>query len=326
MGMTLLGEYKEIAITDFDGILIGNAEDVPGGTGCTVILCERGAAAGVDVRGGGPATRETEMLKPVNKIEQIHGIILSGGSAFGLDAAAGVMRFLEERGVGFDTRYGKVPLVCGASLFDLGVGDPKVRPDGEMGYRACENALSGVFCEGCFGAGAGATVGKYLGPSRMMKSGIGAYAVQIGAVKCGAIVAVNALGDVVDATGAVIAGLRSEDGRSLANTEAAMYREIARGRDVYRTNTTLGCVITNAKLTKASANRLATNAHNGYARAIRPVHTSADGDTIFSFNTGETAADADILAVLASEVVAQAVRRAVLAATSAYGIPAAKTL
>ncbi|MDR1953071.1 MAG: P1 family peptidase [Clostridiales Family XIII bacterium] len=318
---------REIAITDFDGVKIGNAENAAAGTGCTVILCEKGAVAGVDVRGGGPATRETEALKSVNLVEKIHAVVLSGGSAFGLDAASGVMKFLEERGVGFETGFGKVPLVCGASLFDLNVGDGRVRPDGAMGYAACANAISGNFTEGNFGAGTGASVGKYLGSARMMKSGIGAFAVQVGAVKCGAVVAVNALGDVVDdRDGRIVAGLLNENGDGFADSEGILLRDIERGRNIYQINTTLGCVLTNARLTKTAANRLAMVAHNGYARVIRPVHTSADGDTIFAMSTRDVDVDADVLGSLASAVIARAAVRAVRAAQPAYGLKAARDI
>ncbi len=207
---------KEIKITDIKGIKVGHAQDQAGGSGCTVILCEKGAWAGVDVRGGGPASRETELLKPVNLVEQIHAVMLSGGSAYGLDAGSGAMQFLEESNVGFDVGVGVVPIVCGASLFDLVVGDPKCRPDKAMGYEACKNASDGPVAEGNVGAGTGATVGKFLGTAHMMKSGLGAYAVQIGELQVAAIVAVNALGDIVDVdTGKRIAGLLNEDNTQL---------------------------------------------------------------------------------------------------------------
>ncbi|HPO04683.1 MAG TPA: P1 family peptidase, partial [Bacillota bacterium] len=217
---------KEVNITDIKGIKIGHAQDIEGGTGCTVILCEEGAFAGVDVRGGAPASRETELLRPVNMVEQIHGVMLSGGSAYGLDAGAGAMKYLEERGKGFDVGVALVPIVCGASLFDLVVGDPKCRPDQDMGYRACLNASSEKPDEGNVGAGTGATVGKFLGMDFMMKSGLGTYAVQMGDWILGAIVAVNALGDVIDAdTGKPLAGILNKDKTSLYSTEEAMYEE-----------------------------------------------------------------------------------------------------
>lgn len=325
---------KEIAISEIRGIKIGHAQNFAGGTGCTAILCEKGAWAGVDVRGGGPASRETELLKPVNAIEQIHAVMLSGGSAYGLDASAGAMAYLEEKGIGFDVGVGVVPIVCGASLFDLVVGDAKCRPDKAMGYEACQNAEASYAqkqdClgtikieEGNVGAGTGASVGKFLGVERMMKSGLGIYAVQIGDVQCAAVVAVNALGDIIDVdTGKRMAGILTEDKTALSNTEEIMFAEIDQNRNVFSGNTTIGCVITNAKLTKTQANKLASIAHNGFARAIRPVHTSADGDTIFVMCTGDVAVGPDALGALATDVMARAINRAVKNAKPAYGLKA----
>lgn len=316
---------KEIQITDIEGILIGHAQDLDGATGCTVILCEQGACAGVDVRGGGPASRETELLKPVNMVESIHAVMLSGGSAYGLDAGAGAMQFLEEKGIGFDVGVGVVPIVCGASLFDLTVGSPKCRPDKTMGYEACKNASKSPVKEGNVGAGTGASVGKFLGPDRCMKSGLGAYALQVGDLKVGAIVAVNALGDVIDVdTGKRIAGILNSDQTQLSNTEELMYQEYDSKRNVFSGNTTIGCIITNAILTKAQANKLASIAHNGYARAIRPVHTSNDGDTIFTMCTGQVEVMPDSLGALATEVMARAINRGVRKAKAGYGLKCAK--
>jgi L-aminopeptidase/D-esterase-like protein len=316
---------KEVNITDIKGIKVGHAQDVEGGTGCTVILCEEGAYAGVDVRGGGPASRETELLKPVNMVEQIHAVMLSGGSAYGLDAGSGAMQYLEEKGRGFDVGVGVVPIVCGASLFDLVVGDPKCRPDKAMGYQACLNASSEKPLEGNIGAGTGATVGKFLGMDYMMKSGLGTYAVQIGEWFIGAIVAVNALGDVVDVdTGRRIAGILNKEKSAVYNTEACMYEEYDKNRNVFSGNTTIGCVVTNAKLTKTQANKVASIAHNGFARAIRPVHTMADGDTIFVLATGEEEVMPDAVGALAADVMARAINRAALMAEPAYGLKAAR--
>jgi len=318
---------KKIKITDIKGIKVGNAQDEKGGTGCTAVICEAGAYAGVDVRGGGPASRETELLKPVNMVQQIHCVMLSGGSAFGLEAGDGAMQYLEEKGAGFDVGVGVVPIVCGASLFDLVVGDPKCRPDKAMGYAACLAAEKGEPAQGNAGAGTGASIGKYLGVERMMKSGLGIYAVQIGEVQCGAVVAVNALGDVVDYdTHERIAGILAEDKKSLASTEKIMYDEINKARNVFTGNTTLGCLVTNAKLTKDQANKLAGITHNGYAKAITPVHTSADGDTIFTMATGEVEVAADPLGALATEVMARAINNAVKSAKPAYGLKAASDL
>lgn len=316
---------KEIKITEIDGFRIGHAENLQGGTGCTTILCEKGAWAGVDVRGGGPATRETDLLKPVNIVEQIHAVMLSGGSAFGLDACSGAMEYLEEKGIGFDVGVGVVPIVCGASLFDLVVGDPKCRPDKAMGYEACVNSEQGKVLEGNVGAGTGATVGKLYQTERMMKSGLGTYAVQIGDLKIGAIVAVNALGDIVDVeTGKRIAGLLNGEKTELANTEEAMYEQYANNINVFSGNTTIGCIITNAKLTKTQANKIASITHNGYARAIRPVHTMADGDTVFVMATGEIEVMPDAVGALATDVMAKAINRAVRMAQPAYGLKASK--
>ncbi|MEG0721993.1 MAG: P1 family peptidase, partial [Lachnospiraceae bacterium] len=312
---------KEIKITDIDGIKIGQAQDTEGASGCTVIICEKGACASVDVRGGGPASRETELLKPINMVQEIHAVMLSGGSAYGLDASAGAMQYLEEKGIGFDVGVGIVPIVCGASLFDLVVGDPKCRPDKKMGYEAC---VTSEKCEdpkqGNFGAGTGASIGKFLGPDYMMKSGIGTYAVQCGNLQVAAIVAVNALGDVIDVeTGKEIAGMLTEDKNGLRRTPDVMYREYDSGRNVFNGNTTIGCIITNAKITKTQANKIASMAHNGFARAINPVHTSADGDSIFVMATGVAEAGQDALGTLAAEVMAKAINNAVKNTEPAYG-------
>lgn len=312
---------KEIRITEIENIHIGNAENREAATGCTVILCEKGAPAGIDVRGGGPASRETELLNPTAAADKIHAILLSGGSAFGLDAAGGVMRYLEERGVGVDTGAAKVPLVCSSCLFDLQIGRKDVRPDKEMGYQAC----GGSYKDGNFGAGTGATVGKFKGTDYMMKTGIGSYAVQIGPLQIGAVCAVNALGDIFDyKTGRRIAGLLNETKDGLRSTEEEMYKQCLETRDLFTGNTTIGAVITNGKFDKAQMNKIAAMAQNGYARSIRPVHTQADGDTIYALSVGEVTADLNGVGTLAAEVTAEAIKRAVFAAEPAYGLPAAR--
>ena len=318
---------KEIKISDIKGIKIGHAQDIEGGTGCTAVICEQGAFAGVDVRGGGPASRETELLKPINMVQQIHCVMLSGGSAFGLAAGDGAMTYLEEKGAGFDVGVGVVPIVCGASLFDLVVGDPKCRPDKAMGYEACKNSDSDAEpAEGNVGAGTGATVGKFRGPEFIMKSGLGIYAVQIGDVQCAAVVAVNALGDVIDYdTHERIAGMLNSTKNGIGNTVEAMYEEIGKAKNVFTGNTTIGCIITNAKLNKDQCNKLAQIAHNGYAKVISPVHTSADGDTIFVMATGEVEVGPDSLGALATEVMARAINRAAKKAEPAYGLKAASS-
>lgn len=314
-----------IDIRSIGNVRIGHAQNLAAGTGCTAILAPTGATAGVDVRGGAPATRETDLLDPLNMVESIFGVILSGGSAYGLDAAGGAMRFLEERKIGFDVGLGVVPIVCGASLFDLAVGDAAVRPDAQMGYDACVNAFTGQRLEeGNAGAGTGATVGKYMGADRMMKSGIGFFALQAGDLKVGAIVAVNAMGDVVDLLSRKpLAGVLSEDKMSLDSTNRLIVEHYAMSRNVFKGNTTIGCVLTNAVLTKVQANKLASISHNGYSDVIRPVHTMNDGDSIFALAFGEVEADPLAVGVLAQEVVAKAVNRAVLAASPAFGLKAA---
>ncbi len=314
-----------IDIRTIGDVRIGHAQDFKAGTGCTVILAPTGAVGGVDVRGGGPATRETDLLRPVNMVESIFGVMLSGGSAFGLDSASGAMRFLEERKIGFDVGLGVVPIVCGASLFDLIVGDPAIRPDAAMGYEACVNAFGGgILEEGNFGAGTGATVGKYMGTDRMMKSGIGFYALQAGELKVGAIVAVNAFGDIVDLESRKpLAGVLSEDKMTIASTNRFILDSYDTHKDVFKGNTTIGCILTNAILTKVQANKLASISHNGYSDVIRPVHTMYDGDSIFTMSFGEVSADPLAVGVLAQEVVARAINRAVLAAQPAFGLKAA---
>ncbi len=316
---------KEIKISEIVGFRIGHEESENKDTGCTAIICEKGAFAGVDVRGGGPASRETELLKPVNMVQQIHCVMLSGGSAYGLASADGAMAYLEEKGVGFDVGVAVVPIVCGAALFDLVIGNPKVRPDKEMGYKACINSEKNNPGEGNVGAGAGATVGKYLGVERMMKSGLGTYAVTLGDVKIGAIVAVNALGDVLDVdSGKTLAGILAEDGKSLDSTLRIMEEEIGKARNVFSGNTTIGCIITNGKLNKDQANKMAQIAHNGFAKTISPVHTSADGDTIFVMSTGEIDVNVDALSAISAQVMAKAVNRAVIMAEPAFGLKASR--
>jgi L-aminopeptidase/D-esterase-like protein len=318
---------KEILIKDIENIKIGNAENKEAGTGCTVIICENGAPVGLDVRGGGPASRESELLNPVAATEKIHAVLLSGGSAFGLDAAGGVMQYLEEHDIGYDVGITKVPLVCQSCLFDLTVGDPNIRPDKAMGYEVCENAMKNNYMDGNFGAGTGATVGKLYGVDRCMKSGIGSYAVQIGELKIGAIVAVNAFGDIFDSgTGEAIAGLLSEDKKSLRSTVDEMMKSYSIVENKFVTNTTIGIVVTNAEFDKVKLKKIASMTHNGYARSIEPVHTSADGDSIYAMSVGNVKADLDMVGTLSARVMSEAIKRAVLSAESAYGYKAASDL
>lgn len=318
---------QEIKIQDIQGVRIGQEQNSEKATGCTVIVCEKGAAAGLDVRGGGPASRESELLKPLATAECIHAVVLSGGSAYGLDAAGGVMQYLEEKNIGFDVGIAKVPLVCQSCLFDLTVADSKTRPDKSMGYAACANAWKGNYRDGNFGAGVGATVGKFYGMDYCMKSGIGSYAVQIGELQVGAIVAVNAFGDIYDCeTGEKIAGLLSADKRAFRSTEEEMYKSYEVVKNKFTGNTTLGVIITNGKFNKTQLCKIASMAHNGYARSIRPVHTSADGDSIYAMSVGEVAADMDMVGTLAAHVISKAIVRAVQSADSAYGYISAKDL
>ncbi len=314
---------QEIKITDIEGIMIGHAQDLEGATGCTVLIGENGVTAGVDVRGGAPGTRETDLLNSGNLVEKIYAVTLAGGSAFGLDAASGVMQYLEERGVGFDVTVTKVPIVCGAVLFDLNIGDHRVRPDKKMGYEACLKANNKECMNGNVGAGTGATVGKILGMERAMKSGLGTYCVQTGDLKVGAVVAVNCLGDVIDpATGEILAGVLSEDLKTLSNTEEIMIREYADKadkRDPFSGNTSIGIILTNAKLTKSGANKVASMAHNGYGRTLRPAHSMFDGDTIFAVATDQVNGEISVVGLLAARVMEQAVIRAVTKTSSLCG-------
>ncbi|MCH1983167.1 P1 family peptidase [Ruminococcus sp. OA3] len=317
----------EISITEINGIKIGHAQDKQGATGCTVIICEKGAATGVDVRGSAPAGRETDAIKPGNICDAAHAVVLSGGSAFGLDAAAGVMEYLEERGIGFDVGMTVVPIVCGASIFDLTVGDSRIRPDRAMGRAACENASGKPVPEGNVGAGTGASIGKFMGTERSMKSGLGTYAVQLGDLQVGAIVTVNALGDVFDLdTGRQIGGLLSPDKKELCNSEELMYQKYTADKNYFAGNTTIGCIVTNAKLDKTQMMKIASMAHDGMARTIRPVHTWADGDSIFAMATGEVAADANAVGTLAARVMGYAVNRGVQKAVGDYGLISASEL
>ena len=300
-------------ITAVPGLRVGHAQNDEAMTGCTVILCEGGAVGGVDQRGGAPGTRETDLLRPMHRVEQIHGVLLTGGSAFGLDATGGVMRYLEERGIGFDVGVARVPIVPAAVIFDLAIGRADVRPDATMAYQACLNATTDPAIEGSVGAGTGATVGKILGMQNATKAGVGSACVEIiDGLFVGAIAVVNALGDVIDPhTGQIIAGARSEDG--FADTLQVMQKFHAMS-SASANNTVIGVVATNAKLTKEEANKVAQMAHDGLARAIRPAHTMYDGDTIFALSTGEVQADVNLIGAFAAEVFAEAIVRGVKAA------------
>lgn len=302
------------AITDVPGIKVGHHTDTRRPTGCTVILCEDGAVGGVDVRGSAPGTRETDLLAPVNLVDTVHAVLLSGGSSFGLDAAGGVVRWLEERGFGFPAGPARVPIVPAAILFDLWIGDQRIRPDAQAGYAACENASAQAPEEGSVGAGAGATVGKLFGIDRAMKGGIGTASLKVGGVTVGAIVAVNPVGDVVDpAGGGVVAGSRDASGARWAGTTAAILRGEMPPMLQAGMATTIGLVATDARLTKAQAQKIAQMSHDGLARTIDPVHTMFDGDTMFALGTGRSglAGNAGAIGVIAAAVTASAVLRAV---------------
>lgn len=317
------------SITDVAGVKVGHFTDSRRPTGCTVILTEEGAVAGVDVRGAAPGTRDTDLLNPINTVQTVHAIMLAGGSAFGLEAASGAMRWLEEHGIGFDMRVARVPIVPAAILFDLSVGDAKIRPDAEAGYKACKAAAPTPPAEGNVGAGAGATVGKLFGMARAMKSGIGTSCIKLNGIKVGAIVAVNAIGDVYDpANGKPVAGARTKDGKALVNSMAAILRGEALPPALEGTATTIGVVATDVVLTKTQASKVAQMSHDGLARTINPVHTAFDGDTMFALATGKSSKTANLtlIGALAAEAVAQAVLRAVRAARSIAGLPSAADL
>lgn len=317
----------EIDFSDIEGIRTGHAEDLHAATGCTVLIAEKGCTVGVDVRGGAPGTRETDLLDPVNLVDRAHAVFLAGGSAFGLDVGSGIMQYLEERSIGFDVQVTRVPIVCGAVLFDLTVGDHAVRPDRDMGYRACLHAGERPCRQGCVGAGTGASVGKILGMERAMKSGLGCLALQAGDLKVGALVAVNCLGDVLDpASGRIVAGTLSENGSHIIGTEDIMIRSYAEQKNLFVSNTTIGVVATNALLTKSQAKKLASMAQNGYARTLRPAHTMFDGDTIFAMATGEIEADVNVVGLLAARVMERAVVAAVTNATPLCNLPCSSDL
>jgi len=325
----LQAQAPTAGLTAVEGIKVGHHTLTERPTGCTVVLVEGGATAGVDVRGAAPGTRETDLLNPVNLVQQVQAIVLSGGSAFGLDAASGAVRYLDEKGIGYKTGSGVVPIVPAAILFDLGVGDGKIRPTAECGYRAAQAATAGAIAEGSVGAGAGATVGKTAGGKRAMKGGIGTASITLpSGLTVAALIAVNAVGDIVDpATGHVVAGVRTPDGTGLADARKLL-RSGATERPNPAENTTIGVVATNATLTKTQATKVAQMAHDGYARAIVPAHTMGDGDVIFALATGRHAGEADVtlIGALAAEAVADAILRAVREATGVPNFPAVRDL
>jgi L-aminopeptidase/D-esterase-like protein len=324
-------------ITDVPGLEVGHAQDNEALTGCTVVLCRKGAVGGVDVRGSAPGTRETDLLDPLNLVEKVHAVMLAGGSAYGLDAAGGVMRYLEEQKVGFNTGAGLVPIVPAAILFDLGIGRGDIRPDAAMGYKACEAASTAGVAEGNVGAGSGASVGKLLGAKQSMKSGLGSASIAIGGgIVVGALAAVNAFGDIIDPqNGQIVAGLRSAEfgpfhigaKEYFADTLELMKSMLGRGVMGFATksNTVLAVVAVNADFTKAESNKMAQMAHDGLARTIRPAHTMLDGDTIFALATGGHKVDVTTAGAFAAEALSVAILRAVRAAAPAGGLPGLNT-
>jgi len=309
---------KETSINGLKSFKIGQAQNSEAATGCTVLICENGAVCGVDVRGGSPGTRDTDALNPVNNRDIVHAVLLAGGSTFGLDAAGGVMKFLEEHKIGRDVEVTLIPHVSAAILFDLKCGRYDIRPDEKMGYAACENAFAGqAWKSGNFGAGAGATIGKICGRDRAMKGGIGAYAFQHEKLFVGAVIAVNCVGDIFDnREGKIIAGARSADGKGFMDSEAVVLEKYESKFDLFSginlgSNTIIGCIVTNAKLTKAQATKLASHGHNGIARTVRPAHTIAEGDAIFAMCSGEVETNPDAVGILASRATEYAILDAV---------------
>lgn len=312
-------------ILDVKGLKVGQIQDEDGLTGCTVVICEEGAVCGVDVRGSAPGTRETDLLDPINMIQKVHAVVLSGGSAFGLESTCGVSQYLEEKNIGFDVGVAKVPIVVGAVLFDLAVGNPKCRPNKKMGYKACEVASDTVLKQGNFGAGCGATVGKIKGPEYAMKGGIGSYSIKLeNGLVVSALIAVNAFGDVYE-DGNVIAGVLDDTKTRVLNSYELMKQGINKG-GFSIDNTTIGIVATNAKLDKAGCKKISQMAHDGYAKAIFPIHTPHDGDTIFTMATGEIETDITLLGSIAAEVVEKSIINAIKNASDVKNILSYKNI
>ena len=320
-----MSDIKEISIHDIKHINIGHAQDFEHATGCTVVLCDKKAVCGVDVRGGGPASRETELLDPMMSNDGINGLFLSGGSAFGLDCAGGIMKYLEEKGRGVKVGNAIVPIVVGSCIFDLGCVDGKIRPDAKMGYEACVDSEKNIERNGNIGAGTGATVGKIHGDGFAMKSGLGCYCIQMGSLKVGAIVAVNAVGDVFEMdSGKQLAGLLNKDKTGMISSEVEAVK-LLHLASKFSFNTTIGAIITNADLDKAEMNKVAAMASNGIARTIRPVNTSMDGDTVYALCTGKVKTCADVVGTLAATVLGKAINKAVLETEEIYGYKSAKS-
>lgn len=323
-------DYKEIGILEVGDIKIGNAQNKEAGTGVTVIMGPKeGAPTGMIVMGGGPASRDSTLVDPLTTVETLNAVVFAGGSAFGLDAAGGVMKYLEEKGIGYDTGIVKVPLVAQSGLFDLKVGDSMIRPDAKMGYDACIDAETSNEKQyyGSIGAGTGASVGSAVGMDHAMKTGLGTYAVQIGDLKIGALVIVNAFGDIYhNESGQKLVGILNEDKTDLADTVKLLTRYIRGNKNLFVGNTTLGCIVTNAKFDKVKMTKVARMAHNGYARVIRPVNTTADGDTVYAMSVGDVEVNIDSLGTAAAAVMARAINEAVIHQDSEYGLMGYKEL
>ena len=320
-----MSDWKEISIHEIKNVRIGHAQDEKHATGCSVIICPKGAVCGVDVRGGGPASRETELLNPLMSNKGIHGLLLGGGSAYGLDAASGIMQYLEEHKIGLKVGDQLVPIVVGSCIFDLACGDGNVRPDKNMGYLACVDSEANIERNGNVGGGMGATVGKLHGTATSMKSGLGCYAVQVGRLQVGAIVIVNAIGDVYEMDSKnQLAGLlnKNKDKMLDSEVEAVKLLQLA---SMLSLNTTIAAIITNADLDKAEMNKVAAMASNGIARTIRPVNTSMDGDSVYALCTGKVKSCADVVGTLAAHVLGKAINKAVLETDEMYGLKSAKS-
>lgn len=318
-------EWKEIPITDIKKFRIGHAQDEENATGCSVIICEKKAVCGVDVRGGGPASRETELLNPTASNDGVHAVLLGGGSAYGLDAAGGIMKYLEERNIGLKVGKSIVPIVVGSCIFDLECVNNKVRPDAAMGYAACVDSERNLDRNGNFGAGMGATVGKMHGSEYSMKSGVGTYAIQVGKVKVGAIVVVNAIGDVFEMdSNKQLAGLLNKEKTAMLNSEEEAVK-LLQLQSLFTSNTTIAAIITNADLNKADMKKVAQLASNGIARTIRPVNTSMDGDSVYALSCGKVKSCSDVVGTLGATVLAKAINRAVLETEEMYGYKSAQS-
>jgi len=314
-------------LTDVDGIKLGHAEDELALTGTSVILCEDGFTAGVDVRGAGPGTRETDLLRAENLVQKVHGVFLTGGSAYGLDVGGGIMKFLEEKGAGFDVGVGIVPIVPGAVLFDFAVGDSKVRPDFKMGYEAAKSAKEKDETQGNFGAGCGASVGKILGNDFAMKSGIGQSSVKVGDLVVSSIVALNAMGDIFDYEESKrIAGVYDRENKKFLDTCALYEKQLKDYNQFSPANTTISLVATNARLTKANCNKISQMAHDGYGRSINPVHTMNDGDTIFTLASGQVEADINLVGILAAKTISRSIANAIYSAEDSGGLVSYRTI